>query len=202
LADNVVGPQNEDHVSGPLPYRPLSPLSKSGPATHDTLSQPPADQFSDSDPHERQRKILRYGRSYFGLLKETEPRSILKKSRSLPQTLPPLQSPIVSETQPRVIVTGSSKLPGHDSDFPGHGVNKVTPKSIQWSDDLLVRFLQGKDIREYKQTLLVHTESSCVIPPTTYLMLSAIGVDTSARELIYSSSWSSPSLVNDVVSFL
>ena len=205
LADNVVGPRNEFHDSGPLPYQPLSPLSKSGPAIHDTLSQPPADQLSDSDPHERQRKILRYGRSYFGLLKEAAPRSILKKSRSecsLPQTLLPLQSPIVSDNQPRVIVTGSSKLPGHDLNLPGHGLNKVTPKSIKWSDNLEIRFLQGNDIREYKQTLLVHTESSCVIPPTTYLMLSALGVDTSARELLYSSSWSSPSLVNDVVSFL
>ena len=101
-----------------------------------------------------------------------------------------------------MIVTGSSKLPGHDLNLPGHGLNKVTPKSIKWSDNLEIRFLQGNDIREYKQTLLVHTESSCVIPPTTYLMLSALGVDTSARELLYSSSWSSPSLVNDVVSFL
>jgi hypothetical protein len=149
---------------------------------------------------------LRYGRSYFGLLHDAAPRSILKKSRSecsLPQTLLPLQSPIVaSENQPRVKVTSASKLPGHDLDLPGHGLNTVTPKSIKWNENLEIRFLQGNDIREFQQTLLVHTESSCVIPPTTYLMLSTIGVDTSARELLYTSSWSSPSLVNDVVSFL
>ena len=196
MPNNVINHQDADHVSGPLPYRQLSPLLDSGPATYDTLSQPQKKQLGEGDQHERHRKILRYGRSYFSLLTEPEPRSILRDSCSLQRTTPPLQSPIESEAQPIV------KPPGHDLQFPGHGVNKVTPKSIRWSDDVLVRFLQGEDIREYKQKLLVHTESSCVIPPTTYLMLSAIGVDTSARELIYSSSWSSPSLANDVITFL
>jgi hypothetical protein len=103
LADNVVGPRNDLHVS-----HPLSPLSKPGPATPDTLSQgeilqPPADQLSESDPHVRERKILRYGRAYFGLY-DTALRSILKKSRSecsLPETLLPLQSPsVASEINP------------------------------------------------------------------------------------------------------
>ena len=56
LPNNVIKPQDEDHVSGPLPYRQLSPLSESGPATYDTLSQPPKSQLGEGDPHERHRK--------------------------------------------------------------------------------------------------------------------------------------------------
>jgi hypothetical protein len=195
LPNNVINHQDADHVSGPLPYRQLSPRSEFGPATYDTLSQPQKNQLGEGDQHERHRKILRYGRSYFSLLTEPEPRSILRDSCSLQRTTPPLQSPIESEAQPIV------KPPGHDLQFPGHGVNKVK-SNVKWNDNLEIRFLQGEDIREYSQKLLVHTESSCVLPPTSYLMLSAIGIDTSARELMYSSTWSSPSLSNDIISFL
>jgi hypothetical protein len=196
LPDNVINYQDDDQVSGPLPDRQLSPLFQSEPTTHDTLSQPQKNQLMESDPHVRQKKILRYGRAYFSLLTQPEPRSILRNSCSLQQTTPPSQSPIESEAQPIV------KPPGHDSQFPGHGVNRVKSKSIKWSDNLNIRFIQGEDIREYDQKLLVHTESSCVLPPTSYLMLSAIGIDTSSKELMYKSTWSSPNLSNDVILFL
>jgi hypothetical protein len=79
-------------------------------------------------------------------------------------------------------------------------VNRV--KSVEWTDTLTVRFIQGEDIRDFAQKLLVHTESSCVLPPTSYLMLCSLGIDTSPRELMYTSTWSSPNLSNDILQFI
>ena len=192
LPDNAINYQDDDQISGPLPDRQISPLFQSEPAAHD-ISQPQKNQLDESDPHVRQKKILRYGRAYFSLLTHPASRSILKYSCSLPQTIPTV--PSESEAHPIV------KPPGHGSQFPGHGVNRVK-KSIGWNDNLNIRFIQGEDIRDYGQKLLVHTESSCVLPPTSYLMLGAIGIDTSPKELMYKSTWSSPNLSNDVLLFL
>jgi hypothetical protein len=47
LPNNVINHQDADHVSGPLPYRQLSPRSEFGPATYDTLSQPQKTQLGE-----------------------------------------------------------------------------------------------------------------------------------------------------------
>jgi hypothetical protein len=170
-------------------FHPFFSLSR----PHMTFRKPQKNQLDESDPHVRQKKILRYGRAYFSLLTHPASRSILKYSCSLPQTIPTV--PSESEAHPIV------KPPGHSSQFPGHGVNRVK-KSIEWNDTLTIRFIQGENIRDYGQKLLVHTESSCVLPPTSYLMLGALGIDTSPRELMYTSTWSSPNLSNDILLFL
>ena len=174
--------QDGVQISGPLPDMRISPLSQTGQTAHGVS------QLEESDPQVRQKKILRYGRAYFSLLTQPLPRSILKPS-SLLQTVPPV--PSNSET--------GVKPPGHQ--FPGHGVNKVK-KSVEWANTLTIRFTQGEDIRDFDQILLNHTESSCILPPTSYLMLCSLGVDTSHKELIYKSTWSSPNLSNDILQFI
>ena len=85
---------------------------------------------------------------------------------------------------------------------PGHEENRQKDRgvraSVTWGDTLKIRFniLEGNKNLDYEQPLLIHTESK-LPKPNVYLMLSALAVDTSQRELIYETHWSSPAPINE-----
>ena len=174
----------------------------------------------DSEPHIRNRKVLRSGQAYLNIPTTPRfiPRSILKPApldTSFAQDSQALKSPVNIQLSdfPPPQPTGQSDsvshlpLPGHESDSlvtsppPGHDTPEVIRKSIRWKDQLSIRFLAGTKPHDFTQKLLVHTEQSCIIPKKTSLMLMAFSLDMSRQELCYTSSWSDPSPVNDVLTF-
>ena len=92
--------------------------------------------------------------------------------------------------------------PGQNLSPPGHEENRQKERgvraSVTWGDTLKIRFniLEGNKNLDYEQPLLIHTESK-LPKPNVYLMLSALAVDTSQRELIYETHWSSPAPINE-----
>ena len=142
---------------------------------------------------------LRYGRAYWNM-PDLPVRSILKKPTSERQASPltPLPSQQENNFQSdKVLQDTFLDPPGHDTKVTQYV--KKSERKLEFSDKLQIRFTTGKDIRQFSQQTLFHTETHCPIPPQSYLMLSSIGVDTSLRELVYTATWSKPASVNDPI---
>ena len=72
---------------------------------------------------------------------------------------------------------------------------KLSNKHIDFSEKLSIRFIHsGNNFEDFSQTMLTHPISGQ--DSTTFLMLSAIGVESSSKELFYRATWSSPNDTN------
>ena len=182
-------------IAKPQPLPAVQPQGKNRNRASEIL-QP---SIEDVEPGQRTRMALRFGRAYWSM-PDVPVRSILKKPASESQTshLTPLPSQQENSFQSdQVLQDTFSDPPGHETKVTQY-VEK-SDRKIEFKDQLQIRFTTGKDIREFSQQTLFHTETHCPIPPQSYLMLSSIGVDTSLRELVYTATWSKPSSVNDPI---
>ena len=86
---------------------------------------------------------------------------------------------------------------------PGQAENREKDRgvrgSVSWGDTLNIRFniLEGNNNLDYEQPLLIHTETK-LPKPNVYLMLSALAIDTSKKELLYSTHWTHPVPTNEI----
>ena len=71
---------------------------------------------------------------------------------------------------------------------------KLSNKKLKFSSELSVRFITGNKFQDFNQDMLVHPILSQ--NSKTFLMLSAIGVDSSNKEFLYKANWSSPNEIN------
>ena len=74
---------------------------------------------------------------------------------------------------------------------------KLSNKKLNFSSELSVRFITGNQFQDFTQNMLVHLilgQNS-----KTFLMLSAIGIESSKKELLYKAIWSSPNDTNSEI---
>ena len=94
--------------------------------------------------------------------------------------------------------------PGQNLGPPGQAKNSEKDRgvraSVSWGDTLNIRFniIEGNKNLDFEQPLLIHTETK-LPTPNVYLMLSALAIDTSKRELLYSTHWTHPVPTNDKI---
>ena len=74
---------------------------------------------------------------------------------------------------------------------------KNSNKKLKFDDQLTVRFHTGNQFQDYRQEVLIHP----ILKPSTktFVMLSAIGIDCSNKEMLYKVNWSSPNKVNSEI---
>ena len=68
-------------------------------------------------------------------------------------------------------------------------------KRLFFAEKLSLRFINpGNDIEDLLQEMVTHPKLGKT--STTYLMLSLVGVESSGKELFYTSTWSTPNSIN------
>ena len=76
---------------------------------------------------------------------------------------------------------------------------KLSKKQIGFAEKLSIRYIYpGNNFEDFSQKMLIHPilgQNS-----TTYLMLSAIGIESGAKELFYRATWSNPNQINAKIS--
>ena len=91
----------------------------------------------------------------------------------------------------------STSPPGHDSESDK---NRGVRTNLSWNQNLSIRFIAGNDIYERIQPVIYHT-SLDPVPTQQFLMLCAMSLDMSKKELLYNVQWSYPRSMNDRVHF-
>ena len=176
---------NQDHDSNPLGFPPAGagPDLMSPADTVPTMTSGSHDSQPSAQPDFAHRQ-LRSGKVFCTLA--VPPRKpILKIS---PLTSSPQNPPLVAQP------------PAQHQKCDRNCCEKYSNKELKFSEKLSVRFHTGNTFQDYKQDMIFHPLLKQ--KSKTFLMLSAIGIDSSNKELLYKVNWSSPSEVNSEIDTL
>ena len=176
---------NQDHESPSLGFPPADagPDLMSPADTGPTMTSGLHDPQPSSQPDFAHRQ-LRSGKVYCTLA--VAPRKpILKIS---PVTSSPQNPPLVAQP------------PAQHQKCDPNCCEKNSNKELKFSEKLSVRFHTGNNFQDYTQDMIFHPLLKQ--KSKTFLMLSAIGIDSSNKELLYKVNWSSPSEVNSGIDTL